>query len=326
MSVSYDALSDVLRAVRLKGAVFFDVDASAPWVAEAPPARVVGPGIMPGVDHVIEYHVVTSGSCWATVLHDEAAPVRVSAGDVVAFPQGDAHVMSSAPGMRATPDLNDYRPPAAPEALPVLYELNGGADERAHLVCGFLGCDARPFNPLLEGLPRIIHVRGGGEWMERFLAFAKLEANDKRAGGASMLAKLGELMFIDLVRRHLDSVPEGEAGNWLAGLKDRHVGRALSLLHESPARAWSLESLARETGLSRSVLAERFAHHVGKAPMQYLALWRMQIAASRLAAGETSVARIAGDVGYDSEAAFSRAFKRAVGVSPSQWRESRGAA
>jgi AraC-like DNA-binding protein len=322
---AFDALSDVLQAVRLKGAVFFDVEARAPWAAEAPPAGLVGPGIMPGVDHVIEYHVVTSGECWARVLKDETPPVLLSAGDVVAFPQGDAHVMASDPDLRAAPpDLDEYRPPSAPETLPVQYDLNGGGEQRTHLVCGFLGCDARPFNPLLSALPPMIHVRAqdGGEWMDRFLAFATLEAAAKRAGGASMLAKLGEIMFIDLVRRYLDGLPETDA-SWLAGLKDRQVGRALALLHQSPAEDWTLERLAKESGMSRSSLAERFTHYVGRPPMQYLALWRMQLAAASLASGEASVARIAAEVGYDSEAAFSRAFKRAVGVSPSVWREQR---
>lgn len=325
--VAFDALSDVLHAVRLKGAVFFDVEARAPWAAEAPPARLVGPGIMPGVDHVIEYHVVTSGECYARVLEDDAPPARLSAGDVVAFPQGDAHVMSSDPLIRPVPpNLEEYRPPRAPEMLPVQYSLDGGGDSRTHLVCGFLGWDARPFNPLVSALPRMIHIRAqdGGEWMDRFLAFATLEASEKRAGGASMLAKLGEIMFIDLVRRYLDKLPEGDA-SWLAGLKDRQIGRALSLLHERPAEEWTLERLSREAGMSRSSLAERFTYYVGKPPMQYLTLWRMQLAAARLASGDASVARIAAEVGYDSEAAFSRAFKRAVGVSPSVWRERRAA-
>lgn len=322
--MSEDALSDVLRAVRLRGAVFFDVEASAPWAAEAPPAELVGPGILPGVDHVIEYHVVTSGECWATLLNSDSAPARLTAGDVVAFPHGDAHVMSSEPGMRAVLNLDDFRPPAAPATLPVLYELNGGRDERAHLVCGFLGCDARPFNPLLDALPRMLHVRGAqeGEWMQRFVSFATMEAAEKRAGGVSMLARLGEIMFIDLVRRHLASMPDASA-NWLSGLKDRVVGRALNLLHEQPAREWTLESLAKDTGVSRSVLAERFAFHVGRPPMQYLTLWRMQLAAARLDSGDGSIAQIASDVGYESEAAFGRAFKRAVGVSPGAWRERR---
>lgn len=324
-SAPFDPLSDVLQAVRLKGAVFFDVEATAPWAAEAPPARLVGPGIMPGVDHVIEYHVVTNGECWARVLNDGCA-AHLRAGDVVAFPQGDAHVMSSDPSLRGPPpDFKEYEP-QAPEALPLSLSLDGGGAESTHLVCGFLGCDARPFNPLLDALPRMIHLSGGGgEWLDRFLRFATLEASQKRAGGASILSKLGELMFIDLVRRYVETLPE-EHASWLGGLRDRHVGRALGLLHASPAEDWTIERLAKETGMSRSSLAERFTHFVGRPPMQYLTLWRMQLAAGKLASGDASIGRVAADVGYDSEAAFSRAFKRAVGVSPSIWRDSRTAA
>jgi AraC-like DNA-binding protein len=320
--MSYDALSDVLRAVSLKGVVFFDVEASSPWVAEAPPAKVVGPGIMPGVDHVIEYHIVTSGSCWATLLEGDGRSVRLSAGDVVAFPQGDPHVLASEPHLRAVPDLSIHRPPEAPDALPLQFNLDGGG-ERARVICGFLGCDARPFNPLLGALPRMLYMPNSEdkEWRSRFLDFARLENAEKRAGGASMLAKVGEIMFIDLIRHHLASQSENTA-NWLAGLRDRHVGRALGLLHEAPHEHWDLNRLARESGISRSSLAERFTHFVGMAPIRYLAQWRMQLAAEKLATGDASIARIAAEIGYESEAAFSRAFKRIVGVSPAAWRGS----
>lgn len=325
--MSLDALSDVLRAVRLKGAVFFDVDAGAPWAAEAPAAREVGPGILLGVDHVIEYHVVTRGECYASMIDGASESVLLKAGDVVAFPQGDPHVMSSKPGLRAEPNLEAHRAPNAPESLPIPLTVGAGADgPRTHLVCGFLGCDARPFNPLLSALPRMLRVpsRGDEEWMRQFLAFAKLESAEKRAGGVSMLAKLGEIMFIDLVRRHLESV-SGDDANWLAGLKDRQIGKALNLLHAAPGEDWSIERLAKEAGLSRSTLSERFAHFVGRPPMQYLTLWRMQLASEMLIDGAHSMAAIAERIGYDSEAAFSRAFKRAVGMAPGEWREERAA-
>jgi len=173
-------------------------------------------------------------------------------------------------------------------------------------------------------MPRMIHIPGNGEeaWMKRFLDFAKMETAQKRAGGASMLARLGEIMFIDLVRRHCESLDADQA-NWLAGLKDRQVGLALSLLHEAPGDDWTIERLARDCGMSRSTMAERFAHFVGRPPMQYLTLWRMQLAAEMLLAGEDTLARIAARVGYDSEAAFSRAFKRTVGMAPGEWRDAR---
>ena len=316
-----DTLSEVLKAVRLKGAVFFDVSCSEPWVAEAPSARAVAPTIMPDAEHVMEYHVITSGNCWATVVGHDIKPVRLTAGDVVAFPQGDAHVLSSAPGMRADLDLSEF--PNARSQLPVLFNLDGGGEERAHVVCGFLGCDARPFNPLLESLPPILHVRSNeqSDWMQQFTRFALLEANEKRMGGGGILSKLGELMFVELVRRYVESLPE-ESRGWLGGLRDRHTGRALHLIHTQPRRDWTLDSLAKEAGLSRSSFTERFTGYVGVPPIQYLQKWRLQMAASRLIEGGT-IADIAADIGYESEAAFSRAFKRVIGASPADWRNSR---
>lgn len=316
-----DTLSDVLRAVRLTGAVFFDVEATAPWVAEAPPAEVLAPAVMSNSQHVIEYHVITGGACWASLAGQDA--VRVEAGDVVAFPQGDAHVLSSRPGMKGGPDMTPYQ---SAQNLPILLNLDGGGEERAHIVCGFLGCDSRPFNPLLQALPRILHVRGASvsdsTWRRQFTRFAVLEAAEKRTGGSSILAKLGELMFAEIVRHYVETLPE-ESKGWFAGLRDRHVGRALRLMHGEPARAWKLETLAREAGLSRSAFAERFSALIGMAPMQYLQRWRLQLAASRLTDGAANVAAVAAEVGYESEAAFSRAFKRLLGVPPAEWRKAR---
>lgn len=324
-----DTLSDVLQAVRLKGAVFFDVETSVPWVAEAPPAKVVAPAVMPDSEHVIEYHVLTSGSCWAAVLGHDIEPVRLSAGDVVAFPQGDAHVLSSARGMRGETDLGIFKTPGNAAQLPLLMNLDGGGNERAHIVCGFLGCDSRPFNPLLEALPRILHVRGSStarsSWRDEFTRFAVMEAKEKRAGGNGILSKLGELMFAELVRRYVETLPDDSTG-WLAGLRDRYIGRALNLLHAEPVKAWTLDQLAKEVGLSRSSLAERFTTVVGSPPMQYLQQWRLQIAASKLSHRDSNIATIASEVGYESEAAFSRAFKRSVGLPPAEWRNRKAAA
>ena len=145
------------------------------------------------------------------------------------------------------------------------------------------------------------------------------ESAEKRAGGESVLAKLSELMFIEVIRRHLAGLPPEQAG-WLAGLRDPFVGKALSLMHAKPAQDWTIEELGKEAGLSRSVLAERFSDLVGMPPMQYLAKWRMQIAAQLLASGVSNIASVAAEIGYSSEAAFSRAFKKIVGVPPSEWR------
>jgi len=315
-----DALSDVLRAVRLSGAVFFDVRASDPWVAEAPPGASIVGKIFPGGEHLISYHFVTRGSCWGSVIG--GSPIRLTAGDIIVFPHGDAHALSSAPGMRGTPDLDLYRLPGDGQ-LPFSVSMGRPGVEVAHIVCGFLGCDARPFNPLLAALPHVIHVSDlTGGTLGAFAQFAVAESTQPRIGGECVLGRLSELMFVDVVRRHLETLPADRTG-WLAGLREPFVGRALTELHRSPARDWTLESLAREVGLSRSALAERFTQFVGQPPMQYLANWRMQLAANHLLSGTDSIATIAERVGYESEAAFSRAFKKTVGAPPSQWRRKR---
>jgi len=319
--LSCDTLSEVLRAVRLTGAVFFDVEASSPWVEQSPPGKVIASTVLPGVQHLISYHVVVEGSCFGGLIGKP--PVLLEAGDVIVFPHGDAHVMSSAPGMLSPPRLENYTPPPRTQ-LPMPVKSGGGGSERAHLVCGFLGCDVRPFNPLISTLPRLLHVRDGDGakrgWLSHFVQVALAESRDKRAGGESVLARLSELMFVQAIRRHLEAMPNEQTG-WLAGLRDPYVGRALAVLHERPTHDWSLDELAREAALSRSALADRFGRLVGKPPMMYLAQWRMQIAAGLLARG-AKVSAVASEVGYDSEAAFNRAFKRFVGIPPATWRDS----
>ena len=317
-----DALSDVLRAVRLTGAVFFDVRASEPWVAEAPPGDTIVRTVFPSSEHLMSYHVLTRGAAWACL--EGEAPVRLSAGDIVVFPHGDAHAISSAPGLRHPPDLSLFRRPGDGQ-LPFALSMNGAQSDAVHIVCGFLGCDARPFNPLLSALPRLIRVSDtAGGVIRSFAQLALAESQDHRMGGECVLGRLSELMFVDVVRRYLEQLPADRHG-WLAGLREPFVGRALTALHRDPARAWTLESLARDVGLSRSALAERFTQFVGQPPVQYLTNWRMQLAASYLLGGVDSVAAVAERVGYESEAAFSRAFKKTVGAAPSHWRRLRQA-
>jgi len=221
----------------------------------------------------------------------------------------------------------DYQPfqDARVCPLPIGLRLDGGGAERSRVTCGFLGLDAKPFNPLLSALPRVIHVPGLGAEHAGFAALVRLavaESAASRPGSQAMLARLSELLFVEVVRRHMDTLPP-ENRTWLAGLRDESVGRALGKLHERPAHDWTLEELARQSGLSRSVLAERFLQFVGLPPMQYLAQWRMQLAATLLTSSSAGLAEIAGQVGYGSEAAFSKAFKRTVGASPAEWRRSR---
>ncbi len=329
--MSQDTLSDVLRSVRLRGGVFFYVSGSSEWAAEAPPSREIAPLLMRGVDHVMEYHVVAQGSCWAAIPGGPA--VRLSAGDVVMFPQGDAHIVSSAPGMRGdAPDLRLFHETALGQ-LPVRVAYNGATapslcssdiDGETTIMCGFLGWDLQPFNPLIASLPRLLHLRapGDGSWLAQFIRHAVAESRAQQPGSEAMLARMSEMMFVDAVRRYTANLPV-DGNGWLAGLRDPLIGRALALLHEQPARDWTIDELGRRIGLSRSALHECFLQLIGVPPMQYLAQWRMQAAARMLLETRATVAGIALDVGYDSEAAFARAFKRLVGQPPAAWRRER---
>jgi AraC-like DNA-binding protein len=326
-SQGMDPLSDALRVVKLSGALFFLVEATFPWGVEVPHADTYAGIILPGAQHVVSYHIVLEGTGWVEMAG--LAPVRFAAGDILVFPHADAYAMRSAPGVPPEYDvaatLQFFREMAAGR-LPFVIEEGGGGDERTRYVCGFLGCDLRPFNPVLATLPRLLHLRRPAEatddLLDRLIALTLAEAGTSRLGAASIRLRLSELMFVEIVRRHLEALPAGERG-WLSGVRDPAIGRVLTMLHSRPAQAWTLNRLAREAGLSRAVLAERFAQLIGCPPMHYLALWRMQIAARLLADGTGKVAAVAREVGYDSEAAFSRAFKRLVGVAPAEWRRQR---
>jgi AraC-like DNA-binding protein len=269
--------------------------------------------------------VVTEGRCFASIIGGE--PIVVEAGEVIVFTNGDPHVMSSKPGMRADPVTPAALDAATAGQLPFFMNYGGNGPASTKLVCGFLACDARPFNPLLENLPPVIKAGNPKDndagWLGQFIRFAITESTTKRAGGESVLAKLSELMFIEVVRRYLEALPSEQAG-WLAGLRDPFIGKALSLLHGSPVYSWTIEELAKQVGLSRSVLAERFTDLVGTPPLHYLAKWRMQIALGILSRGNANVARVAAEIGYESEAAFSRAFKKMMGMPPSTWRRRAG--
>jgi AraC-like DNA-binding protein len=311
--MSTDPLSDVLRAVRLDGAFFYAVEASAPWSVEAVPSKALTPTVLPGAEHLIPYHILTEGRCWGRLLGE--APVALAPGDVIVFPHGDAHVMSSDPELRSVP--------ATPGRYPETVTIGEGGPVTATFVCGFLGCDRRPFNPLLSTLPRQLHVPGvSSGWRQSFARQVVEESRARRVGAASVLTRLAELMFVEVLRRYVEMLPPGQGG-WLAGLRDDSVGRGLGLLHGDPARPWTLDELADGVAMSRSAFADRFTALVGQPPMHYLAQWRMQLAASRLATGTAKVAAIAEEVGYDSEPAFSRAFKRLMGISPGAWRRTR---
>jgi len=329
--MAQDTLSDVLRSVRLRGAVYYHVSGGREWAVEAPAARYIAAAVLPEAEHVMEYHVVTKGHAWAAIIGEE--PVRLDTGDVVVFPHGDAHVISSAPGVPPERQDPDWVFATANDPRPIPISLMGrdsafgdmtASGAQTVLVCGFLGCDLRPFNPLIATLPRLLHVPSTGEnrWDSQVVRQAALESQEQRPGSGAVLERLSEMMFVDAVRRHLDRLPEDSKG-WLAGLRDRFVGKALELLHEQPGADWTIENLSERVGLSRSALHERFVQFLDQPPMQYLGQWRMQVAAKSLVQSRANIATIALDVGYDSEAAFSRAFKRIVGTTPSEWRRQR---
>lgn len=323
-----DTLSDVLEVVRLTGALFFLVDARTPWVAEAPASTHLVPVILPQAQHVVSYHVVSQGTCWCE--SPGHPPLRLETGDVLIVPHGHAYQIASACGLHTGWTLDDalgWFRAMADGKLPFVVTEGGDGSERIQLVCGFLGCDALPFNPVLTTLPSLLRVRVDGDSgprLKALLEFAVAESNHAHPGSRSVLLRIAELVFVEVLRSYLTTESEGSA-SWLGGLRDPVVGRALARLHAEPARAWTLADLARDVGASRSVLAERFTSFVGHPPMLYLTRWRIQLAASRLAAGAAPVSAVAGEVGYESEAAFCRAFKKVTGVTPASWRSRRRA-
>lgn len=316
--IAMDALSDVLKVVKLAGGIFLNVEFTNPWSIETPPQGDITQVLAPGAGNLVLYHFVAEGACWAKV--PGAPATRLGAGELVMIPGGDSHILASDPQLAPVPIASILRAPAPGEVVRLAH---GGGGEATRLVCGFLACDSRYGNPLAGALPRLLTlgVRGTpwGGWIESTLALAAQETGAARAGSVSVLAKLSELLFVEAVRRYAETLPPGATG-WLAGLRDPLVGKALALLHEQPAQAWTVEQLGREVGLSRSTISERFTALLGLAPMQYLVRWRMQLAAERLRSDERGIARIAEEVGYESEAAFNRAFKREFGVPPAKWR------
>lgn len=321
--MSMDALSEILRVVQMSGAFFVNARFSAPWCYQSPNASVAAPWLEPSAEQVVIFHLVTEGECLVEL--DGMAPLPVRSGDVVIFPTGSAHRMTSAPGLeppRATANLRRLLS-SRPRKL-----AYGGGGTPTRMVCGYLACDARLARLLLQGLPPVVRVSlrdtAAGAWLESSVHYALAEARTPRPGSEGLLAKLAELLFIEVLRHYVDQ-REAPSG-WLAGLSDRVVGNALNALHARPCHEWTLAELARASGTSRSVLAERFQACVGTAPMQYLTQWRMVMAANLLRRGSTPLSRVAEEVGYQNDTSFSRAFRREYGQPPAAWRRSLGQA
>jgi AraC-like DNA-binding protein len=314
-----DALSQTLRVVRLVGAIFINARFTAPWCYQSPRADTAAPFLEPNAERVVIFHLITEGECYVELGDDP--PLQLSAGDVVVFPQGDAHRMSSQPGL--TPASGTRLDKVLARRPRQLSYGGGGAVTR--LVCGYLACDTRLAGMLLTGLPPVVrvNVRGSnaGVWLESSVRYALAEARSPRPGGEGVLAKLAEVLFIEVLRLYMHEHGKARTG-WLAGVSDRIVGAALNALHKKPCHTWTLEELARTAGTSRSVLAERFQQLVGVSPMQYLTQWRMLLAANLLRSSNSSLMRIAEEVGYQTDTAFSRAFRREYGAPPAAWRRS----
>jgi AraC-like DNA-binding protein len=319
-----DVLSDVLREVRLTGAVYFDIHAGAPWVASTPGSATICAGVMPEFEHVIAFHIMLDGRGWAQLADQSEPALCLDAGDAVIIARGDGHSIASKPGMHTVASSELYRRPTS-ATLPFVLNEFGGQGEKARFVCGFLGCDLRPYNPVIEALPRLLHVRrssAAGLLTFDLMRIALEESQNRRAGGEAILSKTSELMFVQAVRQCIDGLPEESAG-WLAALRDGQVSVALRAMHAKPAERWTLDTLGREVGLSRTAFAERFSAVMGLPAMQYLSNWRLQLAAGLLQTHRSSIAQIATEVGYESEASFNRAFKRQVGMPPGAWRSQR---
>jgi len=320
-----DLLSQVLGAVRLEGAFYFKVCARAPWVSTGPAMADIGSIMMPRCQHVIPFHIMLEGNAWAWPTDGSSPPAAVQSGDIIIVPQGAQHVLASQEKPAFTPavDCEPYRDAARRQAPFSLVEIGGGGDEMT-FVCGYLGCDDRPFNPILSALPPMLIVKPADRnWdlIQSLIGMAFNEETSHQAGSETILSKLSELMFVQALRHYMNGLDEGADG-WLAGLRDPRIGRVLQVIHDRPFEAWTLQRLATECGMSRSVLAERFVKFTGEPPLAYLTRWRMQLAAQLLQNGE-SVAAVADTIGYRSETAFQRAFKKSVGETPAMWRRRR---
>jgi AraC-like DNA-binding protein len=316
-----DALSDVLRVVHLTGGVFLHAKFFAPWCIAARVAPEHCAPLLGPASHLMLYHYVAEGELHVRVEGQEAFVLRT--GEVVLFPRNDLHLLGSDLALPPAPAADIIQPPKDGGLFAIHH---GGDGARTSLVCGFLGYDSDHANPVISSLPAALRLSveegGAAEWIRSTFQYAAEEVAAGRPGSATVLAKLSELLFVESVRRYAETLPDSQTG-WLAGLRDPYVARALALMHRDLTRPWTVDELGRQVGLSRSALADRFTHLIGVAPMHYLTNWRMQVAAQELRNRSTSLAQVANTVGYESDAAFSRAFKKAFGTAPATWRRAR---
>ena len=318
-----DVLSEVLKVVKLEGAVFFNGEFTAPWCFRSSGSTGIATYLAPEAGHLIPYHYLTEGRAYARLL--EGKREELTAGDIVIFPHGDAHLLGN--GSPARP-VDSFETFAKNLTQGLKLARFGGGGEITKFICGFMGCDPQLSEVFLAGLPKIlkVHVANepSGEWILNSIRFSLADGGESSAGSGLVSTKLSEVLFVETLRRYINALPPDQIG-WLAGARDPIIGGALNLLHKDPADPWTVSDLARRIGLSRTRLAERFRHFLGESPMAYLAQWRLKLGAEMLQSTEDSVAQVALAVGYGSEAAFNRAFKREFACPPAQFRRMRKA-
>ena len=321
-----DVLSDVLKVVRLDGALFFHGEFSAQWCFKSSESAAISACLSFSAGHLIIFHFLTEGRAYAKL--EDGTREELTAGDIVVFPHGDAHFIGNGPAVKPVDSFKTFGPNLMEGVKVARY---GGGGELTRFVCGFLACEPRLSQVFLAGLPSILKVHvvnePSGQWLENSIRYSVSQmsgASGLDDGAGVVLAKLSEVLFMETLRRYINALPPGQTG-WLAGARDPFIGQALALLHKEPAHPWTVEDLARRVGLSRTRFADRFRHFLGEPPMAYLARWRVKLGAELLRSTEDSVAEVAAAVGYGSEAAFNRAFKRELDCPPAQWRRKRNA-
>ena len=313
-----DVLSEVLRVVRLEAALFFNAEFSAPWCLNSSQSTAFAPYLAPVAGHLIMYHFLTEGRAYAKL--QDGRREELTAGDIVVFPHGDANLLGNGFPAKPVDSLRTFAKNLT-EGLKLI--RFGGGGEITRFVCGYLACEPRLSEIFLAGLPPMLKVHvaqePSGQWLAHSIQFSVDEVSESDAGSGLVLAKLSEVLFVETLRRYINALPPDQTG-WLAGARDPVIGQALSLLHKEPAHPWTVSNLARRVGLSRTRLAERFRYFLAESPMAYLTKWRLKLGAELLLSTEDSVAEVAAAVGYGSEAAFNRAFKREFDYPPAQFR------
>lgn len=318
-----DVLTDVLNSLHIHGALYFEVEAGHPWVLVNPPMNMIGSFMLPEVEHVIPFHIMLDGEGWAKSDNDTLPPIKLESGDVVMFPMGSSHALTSnIENWQGTAAESSFYQQTAAKQHPFTAVKLGEDGTRSYLVCGYIGFNAKPLNTVLNTLPKMLVVKDhiNNESLMKQLLLSTLQEMHKSSESAkSIVTKLTDLIFTQALRQHMESHSERDKQSWLSAMQDEHIGKALMFIHQSPFKKWTLALLANECAMSRSSLAERFNHYVGQPPMQYINSWRMHLASKLLADG-MSILQVSEHVGYSSESAFQKSFKRYVGQTAGEWR------